>query len=70
MFSFKGCHFTEDLILMAVVRGKLAYSLNYRNIEELLDERGTKDEKRRRYPGLKIDLFVSSLIDDMNGKPA
>ncbi len=39
MLCFKGRHFPEDLILMAV-RWKLAYSLSYRNIEELLEERG------------------------------
>ena len=39
MISFTGRHFPKDLILMAV-RWKLAYPLSYRNIEELMDERG------------------------------
>jgi putative transposase len=39
MISFQGRHFSKDLILMAV-RWKLAYSLSYRNIEELIDEQG------------------------------
>lgn len=39
MLSFKGRHFPKALILMAV-RWKLAYSLSYRDIEELLEERG------------------------------
>ncbi|WP_370277038.1 hypothetical protein [Xenorhabdus bovienii] len=39
MLSFKGRHFPKDLILMAV-RWKLAYGLSYREIEELLEERG------------------------------
>lgn len=39
MISFQGRHFPKDLILMAV-RWKLAYPLSYRNIEELMDERG------------------------------
>lgn len=39
MISFAGRHFPKDLILMAV-RWKLAYPLSYRNIEELMDERG------------------------------
>ena len=39
MLSFKGRHFPRDLILMAI-RWKLAYPLSYRNIEELLEERG------------------------------
>lgn len=41
MISFKGRHFPKDLILMAV-RWKLAYPLSYRNIEELMEERGTE----------------------------
>ena len=39
MISFVGRHFPQDLILMAV-RWKLAYPLSYRNIEELMEERG------------------------------
>ena len=39
MIIFKGRHFPKDLILMAV-RWKLAYPLSYRNIEELMEERG------------------------------
>ena len=39
MIKFKGRHFQKDLILMAV-RWKLAYPLSYRNIEELMAERG------------------------------
>lgn len=39
MISFQGRHFPKDLILMAI-RWKLAYPLSYRNIEELMNERG------------------------------
>ena len=39
MIIFKGRQFPKDLILMAV-RWKLAYPLSYRNIEELMAERG------------------------------
>lgn len=39
MISFASRHFPKDLILMAV-RWKLAYPLSYRNIEELMEERG------------------------------
>ena len=39
MISFKGRHFPKDMILMSV-RWKLAYPLSYRNIEELMEERG------------------------------
>jgi putative transposase len=41
MISFKGRHFPKDLILMAV-RWKVAYPLSYRQIEEMMEERGVK----------------------------
>ena len=41
MISFKGRHFHKDMILMSV-RWKLAYPLSYRNIEELMEERGVR----------------------------
>jgi len=37
--SFKGRHFQHDMILQSV-RWYLAYSLSYRDIEELMHERG------------------------------
>ena len=39
MISFKGSHFPRDIILMAM-RWYSAYPLSYRNVEELLEERG------------------------------
>jgi putative transposase len=39
MISFKWRHFKKDIILMAV-RWYLAYALSYRDIEELMQERG------------------------------
>ena len=39
MLSFEWRHFQKDIILMAV-RWYLAYSLSYRDIEELMAERG------------------------------
>ena len=39
MISFKGKHFDKTVILMAV-RWYVAYSLSYRDIEEMLKERG------------------------------
>jgi len=39
MISFKGRHFEKTIILM-VVRWYVAYSLSYRNIEELMKECG------------------------------
>jgi len=39
MLSFKWRHFEKEMILMAV-RWYVAYALSYRNIEELMLERG------------------------------
>ncbi len=41
MLSFKWRHFKRDLFLM-LVRWYLAYSLSYRDVEELVLERGQK----------------------------
>jgi putative transposase len=41
MISFKGKHFAKDIILLAV-RWYVSYSLSYRDIEEMMLERGTK----------------------------
>ncbi len=39
MLSFKGCHFEKEFILLCT-RWYLAYPLSYRNIEEMMEERG------------------------------
>ena len=39
MISFKGRHFNHDMILQSI-RWYLAYSLSYRDIEEIMQERG------------------------------
>ena len=39
MISFKWRRFPKDIILMSV-RWKLAYALSYRDIEEMMEERG------------------------------
>jgi putative transposase len=39
MISFKGAHFVQDIIL-TYVRWYLAYPLSYRQVEELMQERG------------------------------
>ena len=41
MISFKGRHFEDTTILMSV-RWYLAYPLSYRQIEELMTERGVE----------------------------
>ena len=45
MLSFKWKHFKQDVILL-LVRWYLAYSLSYRDVEELAIERGLKVEIR------------------------
>ena len=40
MISFKGRHYSKEVILMSV-RWYIAYGLSYRNVEEILLERGT-----------------------------
>lgn len=44
MISFKWRHFKQDIILM-LVRWYLAYSLSYRDVEELALERGLKGKR-------------------------
>ena len=39
MISFKGRHFIKEMILQCI-RWYLAYPLSYRNIEEMMKERG------------------------------
>jgi putative transposase len=39
MVSFKGAHFVRDIILTCV-RWYVAYPLSYRQVEELMEERG------------------------------
>ena len=39
MVSFKGAHFVKDIILTCV-RWHVAYPLSYRQVEELMRERG------------------------------
>lgn len=41
MVSFKGAHFVKDIIL-ACVRWYVAYPLSYRQVEELMEERGVR----------------------------
>ncbi len=43
MISFKGRHFPKEVILMSV-RWYIAYSLSYRDIEEMLAERGVSSD--------------------------
>ena len=39
MINFKGRHFQKDMILQSI-RWYLTYALSYRDIEELMEERG------------------------------
>ncbi len=48
MIDFKGHRFEKDIILTGV-RWYLAYPLSYRNLEEMLDERGVKVDHSNLY---------------------
>ena len=43
--SFKGAHFPQEVILMGV-RWYMAYPLSYRQVEELMEERGVRSTTR------------------------
>ena len=43
MISFKGAHFPKDIILHAVFF-YVRYAVSYRDLEEILEERGVKDD--------------------------
>ena len=45
MISFKGAHFEQDIILTCV-RWYVAYPLSYRQLEELMQERGVSSTMR------------------------
>jgi putative transposase len=49
MIEFKGSHFERDMILWGV-RWYVAYPISYRQLEEMMDERGVEVE----------NLFVDS----------
>jgi putative transposase len=48
MIDFKGHRFEKDIILLCV-RWYLAYSLSYRNLEEMMEERGVKVDHSNIY---------------------
>ena len=41
MISFKGVHFPQEIILYAIFF-YVRYSVSYRNLEEIMEERGVK----------------------------
>jgi hypothetical protein len=45
MIEFKGSHFERDAILWSV-RGYVAYPISYRQLEEMMDERGVRVVQR------------------------
>ncbi len=58
--SFKGRHFQHDMTLQSV-RWYLAYSLSYRDIEELMHERGfSVDHSTIQRPGFRDSTTASS----------
>ena len=72
MISFKGRHTPQSIILQCV-RWYCAYSLSYRNIEEMMTERGIKIDhsslnrwvvldymSRRNRPCIRHTLFANA----------
>jgi hypothetical protein len=67
MISFKGRHHQQEIILQCV-RWYVAYSLSYRDLEELMQERGYAvdhstiqgTDKLTRGPGLTLQKMGSS----------
>ena len=55
MISFKGRHFQKNMILQSI-RWYLAYALSYRDIEELMEERGFAVDHSTHIVGLCIIL--------------
>ncbi|VEG92100.1 transposase [Legionella spiritensis] len=60
MLSFKWRHFKQDIILM-LIRWYLAYSLSYRDVEELALERGLKVDVKDK-PDLGLDVFLTDFL--------
>lgn len=62
VISFKCRHFKQDIILM-LVRWYLAYSLSYRDVEELALERVTMDKSGANQAGMDtINLHLALLF--------
>ena len=62
--SFKWKHFQKEMILMAV-RWYVAYALSYRNIEELMAERGSAvDHSTLNHWVIQYALYSKNLFDD------
>src|SRR5512135_3066441 len=52
MIDFKGHRFEKDIILLCV-RWYLAYPLSYRNLEEMMEERGVQVDHSNVYRGVQ-----------------
>ena len=58
MIRFIGCHFKKTIIFMAI-RWYLAYALSYRDIEELMLERGC-DSGSLHHQSLGREVFATT----------
>ena len=58
MISFKSRHFNQEMIMQSV-RWYLAYSLSYRDIEEMMKERGF-DVDHSTVPSLGNPLYTAA----------
>ncbi len=65
--SFKGRHFQQDMILQSV-RWYLAYPLSYRDIEELMHERGFFIEIAPYSPQLDAAFRIKKSVSVLGGE--
>jgi len=63
MIDFKGHRFEKDIILVCV-RWYVAYPLSYRNLEEMMAERGVQVEAELRRSGNKRPVGTSWRMDE------
>jgi hypothetical protein len=64
MIDFKGSHFERDVILLGV-RWDVAYPMSYRQLEEMMEERGVEGRPFHAQPlGHRICAFVGGAASD------
>ncbi len=63
MINFSGRHFKKDLIMMAI-RWYVAYTLSYRDIEELMAERGIQflSTKQKNVLNFKLQVIFFNAL--------
>jgi transposase-like protein len=71
MISFKGTHFPKDVILYTVFF-YVRYGVSYRDLEEIMEERGVNVDHLKIFTSLKLRfqdfqrlIYVSSMRQDL-----